>query len=60
MDSLNQVEIQNIRHIAGKCCNYKKRIEYYKTLTQDQQVTEAFDSFYTELSNLENELCEMF
>ena len=59
MNSLNQIELQNIRHICGKSCNYQKRIEYYKTLTQDQKITQVFDSFYKELKELENELCEM-
>ena len=43
MNSLNQIEIQNIRHICGACTNICDKISYYKTLTQDTNVTDIFD-----------------
>ena len=56
MDSLNQIEIQNIRHIVGHCSNFCEKINYYKTLTQDTNVTDVLDSLCTECTNVKSEL----
>lgn len=56
MNSLNQIEIQNIRHICGACTNICDKISYYKTLTQDTNVTDIFDEICTEGTNLKSEL----
>ena len=42
MDSLNQIEIQNIRHIIGSLSNICLKIDYYKTLTNDTQITDLY------------------
>ncbi len=59
MDSLNQIEIQNIRHLCGHGTNFCDKIAYYKTLTNDTKVTDALDSLCTELTNLKTELSNM-
>ena len=41
MDNLNQIEIQNIRHICGHTASFCDKINYFKTLTQDQNITEV-------------------
>lgn len=59
MDSLNQIEIQNIRHICGHATNFCDKINYFKTLTQDQNITEVLDSICTTCTTLKNELSNM-
>lgn len=59
MDSLNQLEIQNIRHICGMSTTCCEKIKYYKTLTTDQQVTKAFDEVCSSLTTLKNDLCNL-
>ncbi len=59
MDSLNQIELQNIRHICGHSTNFNDKITYYKTLTQDQNITEVLDTLYDELNTLKTELSGM-
>ncbi len=56
MNSLNQIEIQNIRHICGHSANFCEKINYFKTLTQDTNVTDVLDSLCTECTNLKTEL----
>lgn len=56
MNSLNQIEIQNIRHICGASTNICDKISYYKTLTQDTNVTDIFDEICGEATNLKSEL----
>ncbi len=59
MDSLNQIEIQNIRHICGHGTNFCDKITYYKTLTQDTNVTDLLDSLCQELNTLKSKLSSM-
>ncbi|MNP18385.1 hypothetical protein D3C76_1108680 [compost metagenome] len=59
MDSLNQVEIQNIRHICGMASNCCAKIEYYKTLTTDQKITNVLEQVCSESTTLKNELCNL-
>lgn len=56
MNSLNQIELQNIRHICGHSTTFCDKISYYKTLTSDQNVTNILEQLNTELCNLKNEL----
>ena len=59
MESLNQVELQNIRHICGMiktCCD---KLEYYKTLSTDQNVVSVFENICTSAKALKTELCSM-
>ena len=59
MDSLNQIEIQNIRHICGHSTEFCSKINYYKTLTSDTNVTTVFDDICSECTNLKSELVNM-
>lgn len=59
MDSLNQIEIQNIRHICGHSTNFCDKIAYYKTLTNDENVTSSLDKLCNELTSLKTELSNM-
>lgn len=56
MNSLNQIEIQNIRHICGASTIICDKIAYYKTLTQDTNVTDIFDEICAESTSLKSEL----
>ena len=59
MDSLNQIEIQNIRHICGHATEFCSKINYYKTLNSDSNVTTVFDDICSECTNLKSELSNM-
>ncbi len=59
MDNLNQIEIQNIRHICGHSTGFCQKINYYKTLTSDNNVTTIYDDICNELTNLKTELVNM-
>lgn len=56
MENLNQIEIQNIRHICGHSTDFCAKINYYKTLTSDVNVTTVLDDICSELTNLKSEL----
>ena len=59
MDSLNQIEIQNIRHICGHSTNFCDKITYYKTLTEDTKVTDTLDNLFNSLNTIKQDLSEM-
>ncbi len=59
MDNLNQIEIQNIRHICGHSTNFCDKIAYYKTLSQDQNLLQVYDELCTELTELKSKLTNM-
>ena len=59
MDNLNQIEIQNIRHICGHTASFCDKINYFKTLTQDQNITEVLDSICTTCTTIKSELSNM-
>ncbi len=56
MDSLNQIEIQNIRHVVGCLSNVCCKINYYKTLTNDTEITDLYDQICTQSTTLKEEL----
>ncbi len=56
---MNQIEIQNIRHICGHCTNFCDKIKYYKTLTEDQKVLNAYDTICANLDSLKQTLSNM-
>jgi len=59
MNSLNQLEIQNIRHLAFAATAACDKITYYKTLTSDQSVLKNFDNVCNGFTNLKTELSNM-
>jgi len=59
MDSLNQIEIQNIRHVVGCISNMCCKIDYYKTLTNDTDMTDLYNQICTQSDSLKQELSNM-
>lgn len=59
MDALNQIEIQNIRHIVGAASNFCTKANYYKTLTQDTNITNLYDEICNQATSLKDELTNM-
>lgn len=59
MDSLNQIEIQNIRHVIGCLSNVCCKIDYYKTLTNDGEITNLYDQICNQSDSLKQELTNM-
>ncbi len=59
MDSLNELEIQNIRHICGMSSTLCDKIKYYKTLTEDTEVLKVFDEACNIATTLKDDLCNM-
>lgn len=59
MDSLNQIEIQNIRHVIGCLSNVCCKIDYYKTLTNDTEITNLYDQICNQSDTLKKELTNM-
>ncbi len=56
---MNQIELQNIRHICGHCGNFCDKITYYKTLTEDTKVLNIYDSICSNLNSLKQSLSNM-
>jgi hypothetical protein len=56
MDSLNELEIQNIRHICGMSTLICDKTNYYKTITQDKTILDIFDKICANSTNLKNDL----
>ena len=56
MNSLNQLEVQSIRHLAGAATNACDKITYYKTLTSDQKVLSNFENVCNGFNNLKTQL----
>lgn len=56
MNNLNQIEIQNIRHICGHTTGFCDKIEYYKTLITDENEIETLNKICNNLTNLKTEL----
>jgi hypothetical protein len=59
MNSLNQIELQNIRHLCGHSTNFCEKISYYKTLSNDANVTDVLDTICTTCTNLKTELSNL-
>ncbi len=59
MNSLNQLEIQNIRHLAFAATAACDKITYYKTLTEDQSVITNFENVFDGFTSLKTQLSNM-
>lgn len=59
MNNLNQIEIQNIRHICGHSASFCDKLDYFKTLTEDQNIIQVLDDLCTECKNIKTELSGM-
>lgn len=59
MDTLNQMELQDIRHTCGACSDFCKKIEYYKTITNDQNAIDILTKICNACSTLKQDLTNM-
>lgn len=59
MNKLNQIEIQNIRHLVGNMSGICDKTVYYKTLTLDTNISQKYDNICTSAKNLKNELTSL-
>ena len=59
MATLNQMELQNIRHLCGAGAAICKKIEYFKTVTTDTNATEILTNICGACGNLKQELTQM-
>ena len=59
MDTLNQMELQDIRHNCGACASFCTKLDYYKTITNDQNALEIMDKIHNACTNLKQELINM-
>ena len=56
MDSLNQIELQNLRHICMHSQAFCEKIEYFKTLTEDQSILDLYNNICGECSSVKTQL----
>ena len=56
MDSLNQMELQDIRHTCGAALSLCSKIKYYKTITNDENAIQIMDKICTACDSLKQEL----
>ena len=56
MDSLNQMELQDIRHTCGAAHALCTKIKYFKTVTNDENATQIMDKICTACDSLKNQL----
>ena len=56
MNNLNQIEIQNIRHICNHSSGFCKKIDYYKTLITDENEITKLNELCTKLETVKTEL----
>lgn len=59
MDNLNQIEIQNIRHICGHATGFCDKIAYYKTIVQDENTNQVLSNICSNLNTLKTELTNL-
>ena len=56
MDTLNQMELQDIRHACGASSSLCDKIEYFKTIVTDQNALDILNKICTSCSNLKQDL----
>lgn len=56
MDTLNQMELQDIRHTCGACSSLCKKLEYYKTVITDQNALDILNKICTSCDDLKQDL----
>jgi len=57
MDTLNQIELQDIRHLCGASTGFCTKIEYYKTLITDKNALQILNKICNTCTNLKEDLC---
>ena len=53
---LNQMELQDIRHLAGHSCGFSEKVTYYKSIVQDQNILDIMDRITNSCDSLKQEL----
>lgn len=56
MDTLNQMELQDIRHTCGACSGLCKKLNFYKTIITDQNALDILNKICTSCDNLKQDL----
>ena len=56
MDTLNQMELQDIRHTCGASASLCKKLGYYKTVVADQNALDIFNKICTSCDDLKQDL----
>ena len=56
MDTLNQMELQDIRHAIGASSSLCKKLEYYKTIVTDQNALDIFNKICNSCDDLKQDL----
>lgn len=59
MDTLNQMELQDIRHACGAGSSLCTKIEYYKTITNDENAVNIMTKICSACSSLKQDLTSM-
>lgn len=59
MDTLNQMELQDIRHTCGAAKDFCDKLEYYKTITNDNNAIEIMNKICGALNSLKQDLTNM-
>lgn len=59
MDTLNQMELQDIRHTCGASSDFCKKIEYYKTITNDNNALDIMTKICSACNSLKQDLTNM-
>lgn len=59
MNNLNQVEIQNIRHLVGNMNSICTKTAYYKTLTSLTDISDKYDTICAGSTSLKNKLSDL-
>lgn len=56
MDTLNQMELQDIRHVGGAVSSFVDKLNYYTTITNDKVALDIMEQITTTCTNLKNDL----
>ncbi|MBR6641866.1 MAG: hypothetical protein IKL08_06720 [Clostridia bacterium] len=59
MDTLNQIELQDLRHICGATTGFCIKIEYYKTLVNDSTGTDILTKLCTTCNSIKQDLTSL-
>lgn len=56
MDSLNQMELQDIRHNVMACTGFCQKLDYYQTITNDATAKDVMTRICKACTNLKSDL----
>ena len=56
MDTLNQMELQDIRHTCGASSSMCKKIAYYSTIVTDQNALDIMNKICSTCTNFKEDL----